>query len=109
MPQDQLLAIDRRVAKLIERLGDQPRWSRAWDVGVKAMVPLIIAVCGWGIGHEIRLSNLELTAYLKSDAFAMEQRIVSNQPPAWFREDMQELKALVKGMADRLRVLEMKK
>lgn len=84
----------------------QPGWSRVWDVAVKALVPVVIAIVGWGIGHEIRVSNLELTAMSKMEGASLEQRMREQLVPAWLREDLAEIKQLLRAQDERIRSLQ---
>ena len=95
--------MERAIGDMSKRLDAQPKWSRAWDVGIKALVPIVIAITGWGLGHEIRVSNLELTQFNKTDAHTMHNQIVESMPPQWLRDDIAELKQLIRSMDDRLR------
>lgn len=91
---------------LTQRVAAQPQWSRAWDIAMKAVIPVVIAIVGWGIGHEIRMSNLELTTMTKGEAHQLENRMMRALPPDWLREDIKEIKQLLKDQDHRLRALE---
>ena len=82
--------------------------EKLWDAAMKLMVPVVIAIVGWGITLSVNVSNLQLVSMTKSDGHAMETRIMKNLAPEWLREDLREIKDLLKQQDERLRVLESK-
>lgn len=105
---EQLAALLGRIDELERIVAAQPRFSKAWDMAIKALVPVVIAIAGWGIGHEVRMSNLELTHMSKVDGHALEDRIGRKFPPEWLREDLKEVKQLLRDQDSRLRAIEQK-
>lgn len=95
-----------RIDELERIVAAQPKLSKAWDMAMKALVPVVIAIAGWGIGHEIRMSNLELTSMSKVDGHALEDRIGRKFPPEWLREDLKEVKQLLRDQDQRMRAIE---
>ena len=101
-----LNSLGERVDALHVKVSNYPQWSRAWDMAVKALVPITLAVVGWGIGHEIRVSNLELTSMSKVDGHALEQTL--RVTPVWLKETLTEMKELLRDNDKRLRAIETK-
>ena len=80
--------------------------DRAWDIATKLMVPLVISIVGWGIMHEVRVSNLELTRMSRDEGHIMRAAILKDVPPQWLRDSLAEIKQLLKENEQRLRALE---
>ena len=76
--------------QLEELLKDKASVSaRAWDIAMKAAVPLVLAACGTLITHEVRLSSVE-------------SRTVSI-PPEWFKDMVNEMRQDQMKTRDELR------
>lgn len=86
----------------LERLEKNVGRDRLWDILSKLMVPVVLLAGAGLIRHEVVLAS----AFSYDDAVKMEQRIMEKTPPAWLRESLQEIKALLQKQDDRLRLLE---
>lgn len=74
--------------------------DRVWDVALKLMVPIVIAACTAIILHEVRLTVMESKLFDRNG----DPRF----PPPWLREDLSEIKELLRDQDRRLRDLELK-
>ena len=72
------------------------RAERLWDVLVKLSVPGVIVCVSSLVLHEVRLSVIESNRFTDEDSFALETRILSNVPPPWLREDLNEIKVMLR-------------
>ena len=84
------------------------RGNKAWEAALKAMVPLVLAIGAWLVGVQVRLSSLEATRFTHQDGRDLEDRIDARMYPAWLREDLSEIKSMVRGLDERLRAVEQK-
>lgn len=66
--------------------------ERAWDIAVKSLLPIVVALSAWLVGLEVRTSRLEDR--------------VENSPPLWLKNDVQSIKATLIDIEQRLRSLE---
>lgn len=84
----------------IQRQTAKTRSDKAWEIGLKALVPVVIAVASWlGIqssriqyNHE-RLNLLEATRFTAADAhqLAAEMRAQMQTPPVWMQANLDRL------------------
>lgn len=84
----------------IQRQTAKTRSDKAWEIGLKALVPLVLGIASWaGIqssriqhNHE-RLSLLEATRFTAADAhkLAAEIRLQMQTPPVWMQANLDRL------------------
>ena len=74
--------------------------ERAWDIATKFAVPAILGLSIWGVGLEIRMSNVELRIS------NLEKWKVEGVPPKWLRDKVQEIEGTLREIRTRLRALE---
>ena len=86
----------------LEKMEKGVQRDRLWDILTKLMVPAVMIVGAGLVRHEAALASV----FSYDDAVKMEQRIMEKSPPAWLRESLQEIKALLQKQDDRLRLLE---
>ena len=82
--------------------------ARLWDLILRLTVPMVVALAASVIYHEVRLSVIESNRFTAEDATGMERRIRETLPPEWLREDLAEIKGLLREMDTRLDALERK-
>jgi hypothetical protein len=84
--------------------------EKIWDLVLRAMVPLSITAGGWLVSSSVNNSTniklLEETKISYEEARQMETRIIESMPPPWLKEDIQEIKTILKDMGTRINSLE---
>lgn len=92
----------------LERLERKKASDRVWDLAGRVAVVIVLGVGSWMIGHEVRLSKIESNRFTDAAAIQLERRILQQLPPSWLREDITEIKAMLKDYGVRMRELEQK-
>lgn len=86
--------------------------DRAWEIILKAMVPLSLALGTWlaatTFDHAKRLERIEESRFTKADALEMERRIIDRSVPKWLANDLKQINESLTDVRDRLRALEKK-
>lgn len=106
MSDDQAQKIQAVLDSIERDLRTRPSWTRAWDLAVKSLVPAVLLLIAWGIGLQVRVSQLEITTMTKEMGHELENRLLSVLPPQWLREDLAEIKTLLRSQDARLDKLE---
>ena len=82
---------------------------------MKLAAVVVIPLAIWMVGLEVRVSNMDLrlstiekNRFTDKDAADMERRIMAALPPSWLREDLKEIKTLLRDYEARLRAIEAK-
>ena len=99
--------LSNRLTKIEAQLAKN-KHSHIWDVLFKAAVPVVIAIGGWAVSKEVEISHIKSTYMSLEQGVAMERRMLENMPPQWLREDLVEIKNILKTQDDRLRDIEVK-
>lgn len=99
---DRLAALERQN----EHLQKCRQRDRVWDFLLKLTVPAVLAACGIIVKHEVELSRILESRFSVQDAHALEMRVMANGVPAWLREQLAEIKVLLRQQDERMRVLE---
>jgi hypothetical protein len=89
---------------------------REWvDVAVKVtalLTPVVLTSLGWIgaalIDHESRLDVIESNRFTHQNGTDMKKEIMQELPPEWLREDIREIKGMLRTMESRLNALERK-
>lgn len=99
--------LSNRLAKIEAQLAKSKN-SHIWDILFKAAVPLVISIGAWAISKEVELSHIKSTYMSLEQGMAMERRMLENMPPQWLKEDLVEIKNILKVQDARLRDIEVK-
>lgn len=94
-------------------------WSfadRVWDVVLKLLVPLALAMVANEVRttitiatHELRLKAIEESRFTDADSQRLRDEILEKSPPQWFRDDVREIKSSVQELVKRVSDLERNK
>lgn len=103
---DQTPSLQRIISK-IDRLESRKTSERVWEILTRAAIPVVLAGAAALIAHEVRISTMESNRFTTRDAQQLEARMTSR--PDWLREDLAEIKEMVRGLEARLRALEARK
>jgi hypothetical protein len=91
-----------RLLTEVRHLAKRTTADRIWDATVKFMVPVVLAVVGWGIILEVRVSIIESSRFTNRDAAELEARIKSGIPPGWLKEQVEEIKQRLQRLEDKV-------
>ena len=84
--------------------------ERIWDVATKFAVAVSIACATAVASHEIRLAKVEASRFTERDGHRLEMNlkewISEKHPPEWLREDMTELKTMLRDVERRMSAIE---
>ena len=72
--------------------------ARIWDLAMKAAVPAVIALAGWAISHEVRVSLIESNRFTAKDAAELERQLKQDLPPMWLREELADIKLRLRNI-----------
>lgn len=88
--------------------------DKIWDWAMRAAIPVVMALSLWAINIDRRVTRMESNRFTQHDAREMEDRLritLENLAtvPVWIREDLSEIKGLLRDMDKRIREVETKK
>jgi len=80
--------------------------DRIWDIATKAAIPLSILLVGAVIVNRISIREIQVTRFTDKDGAQLKDQILLERPPAWLKEDIIEIKGLLRDFDTRLRRVE---
>jgi len=83
------------ILKRLDEIERQTGAEKVWDLAMKALIPVVLALGTWMIGLEVRASKMEAK--------------FENMPPQWLKNDVASIKETLKEIESRLRIIEGKK
>ena len=81
---------------------------KAWDLMLKALIPVVVFLCGVLLSHEMRITKIESNRFTLKDGQVLEDKIRKDYPPQWLREQIAEMKVTLIKIEDRLRKAELR-
>lgn len=100
-----------RLTELFERLEKiEKRKSSAWvwDIAMKVTVAAMVGLFAWVFAQEQRMTRMETREFSQEHGRNLEDKLRKELPPQWLREDLEEMKNLLRSQDARLRQIEMK-
>lgn len=83
------------------------------DAAIKVtalLMPVVLTSLGWVgsalIDHESRLDVIESNRFTHHEGIELKKEIMRELPPEWLREDIREIKVLLRELEQRLNALE---
>jgi hypothetical protein len=79
--------------------------ARLWDIALKAVIPVVIALTGWVVAMEVRVSVIESSRFTPRDGQVLRDDLVKQMallyPPAWLRESIARIEARLGRLEDK--------
>lgn len=80
--------------------------EKIWDWAIKGSVPIVIAAGTVVVRHEIQISTIEDRQFTIKEQVTDNAQKLATIPPAWLRDNITDIKQLVKDMDVRIRRVE---
>lgn len=77
-----------------------------WDNAVKIAMPLCILLVGAVIVNRISIREIQVSRFTDRDGSELERRLLEARPPQYLRDDITEIKQLMRDFDIRLRRVE---
>jgi len=87
----------------ISKLEGRKAVHRFWDLGMKVLIPIVIAGATMIVKHEIQIQTAEQVRFTKSEASLLESRLNASAPPGWLREQITEINGRLRTIEQKVR------